>query len=175
MRNFTAASRPASWQSQELCRHYWRTSSSVSTVLTHCTSVQLPACFKTTLNSIQLQQNKSSGTKHGSLYSAVSSCASLNSETFKIVEYMLKGCEQVVGKVVISLAQAARRCSQIIHLGKLGMEIVLEEHSLLAVCEQVYQSCTQTFLLILKESLASFYTLPTGPTNTTNLSKGINL
>jgi hypothetical protein len=86
----------------------------------------------------------------------------------------LSGCEQVVGKVVISFVQTARLYKTYTAALRARGNYVFTIPRLLAYFKQATHAYAHLFLAFLEVLSDSFYTLPTGPTNTNKLNKGVN-
>lgn len=88
---------------------------------------------------------------------------------------MVRACGVVVGKVVTSLGRNFGLCTTSTTRSLIVTKNVFIMHSLVTFSKQPLIVYTQLFLGYFKELGAGFYTLTTGPTNTTKLNKGIIL
>ena len=84
-------------------------------------------------------------------------------------------CGTAVGKVVTSLGRNFGLYTASTTRSLIVIKNVFIMHSLVTFFKQPLIVYTQLFLGYFKELRVGFYTLTTGPTNTTNLNKGIIL
>lgn len=159
-----ALSRPASWQSQELCPLFWRTASSKHPVLAQRIDIRITARFCFSSRFIQIQKDQ----RHTFEKEAL---ARVSGNSKKVLEY----CGRVVGKVVKSMWVSFALYQTSTAKGFIVTKNVFISHSLVAVFKQLSNVSAQLFLVNLQGFRVGFYTLNTGLTNTNKLNKGIIL